>query len=80
MSRNSEHLSSIYNSNMCLSLELSECRLRISNVINAKIAGIGFDPLLLAAFFIQLKPQGSRQNYREYVEKVDIAKSQSRSG
>jgi len=38
MSRNSEHLSSVYNSNMRLRLELSECRLRVSNVINVEIA------------------------------------------
>jgi hypothetical protein len=39
MSRNSEHLSSVYNSNIRLRLELSECRLWVSNVIiNVEIA------------------------------------------
>ena len=35
MSRNSEHLSSAYNSNIRLRLELSECRLRVSKAIYA---------------------------------------------
>ena len=38
MSRNSEHLSSVYNSNIRLRRELSEYRLWVSNVINAEIA------------------------------------------
>jgi hypothetical protein len=34
MSRNSEHLSSVYNSNIRLRLELSECQTQILSVIN----------------------------------------------
>ena len=37
MSRNSEHLSSVYNSNIRLRSELSEFRLWVSNVINSEI-------------------------------------------
>ena len=46
MSRNSEHLSSVYNSNMRLRLELTECRLRVSNVINVEIAVLVLEMLL----------------------------------
>ena len=38
MSINSEHLSSVYNSNIRLRSELSEYRLWVSNVINGEIA------------------------------------------
>ena len=38
MSRNSEHLSSVYKSDLHLRLKLSECRLWVSAVINAEIA------------------------------------------
>ena len=46
MSRNSEHLSSVYNSNIRLRSELSEYRLWVSNVINGEIAVLILEMLL----------------------------------
>jgi hypothetical protein len=46
MSRNSEHLSSVYKSNIRLRSELSEYRLWVSNVINGEIAVLILEMLL----------------------------------
>ena len=46
MSRNSEHLSSVYNFNIRLRSELSEYRLWVSNVINGEIAVLILEMLL----------------------------------
>jgi len=65
MSRNSEHLSSVYNSIIRLRRELPECRLRVSNVINAEIAVLTCVMLRKNAKRIKVGVEGWAEEGRE---------------
>jgi hypothetical protein len=71
MSRNSEHLSSVYNSILRLKRELSEYRLWVSNVINAEIAVLTCVMLRKNAKRIKIYVEGRSEDGRENILSID---------
>ena len=71
MSRNSEHLSSVYNSILRLKRELSEYRLWVSNVINAEIAVLTCVMLRKNAKLIKVDVEFWAEEGREGILSID---------
>ena len=71
MSRNSEHLSSVYNTIIRLKRELSEYRLWVSNVINAEIAVLTCVMLRKNAKLIEVDVEVWAEEGREGILSID---------
>ena len=75
MSRNSEHLSSFYNSNIRLRSELSEYRLWVSNVINGEIAVLILEMLLKNGQRTKVDAEGwagGRRESRDILSRINL--------
>ena len=75
MSRNSEHLSSVYNSNIRLRSELSEYRRWVSNVINGEIAVLILEMLLKNGQRTKVDVEGwsgGRRESRDILSRINL--------
>ena len=75
MSRNSEHLSSVYSSNIRLRSELSEYRLWVSNVINGEIAVLILEMLLKNRQRTKVDAEGwagGRRESRDILSRINL--------